>query len=197
MKAAERFVHGTEHDDPFDLLNETLARLAEGRRIWPIGVGFPATLIMCMKSLSSHGRRGMRQNLATQSSVDEAEDEGVELGGAIASVEETLLAAERHRELMRAIGKENALMAADPVGRLVFNGIISGVSAEEMQRRHRLSRAEYKAARQRAMRRVERVFEPATDTHCPARSPRPPSAPTPAAHAPKAACRGGRRKPRP
>ncbi|WP_186090848.1 hypothetical protein [Burkholderia gladioli] len=201
-KASEAFVRGTERGDPCDLLHEALVRLADGRRVWPAGVEFCATLIMCMRSLSSHGRRSVKRSNETQRSVDELETSGVEFQGVIPSVEETLLAAERHREIMQAIGKENAAMAEDPVGRCVFNGIISGASAEEMQRRSRLSRSEYRAARQRAIRRLERVFKrndsSRNDQHnCPCRGRRS-TAETPANNAQKAAAasRNDRRGPR-
>ncbi|WP_415495368.1 hypothetical protein, partial [Burkholderia gladioli] len=58
-KASEVFVRETERGDPCDLLHEALVRLADGRRVWPAGVEFCATLIMCMRSLSSHGRRSV------------------------------------------------------------------------------------------------------------------------------------------
>ncbi|OXC75672.1 hypothetical protein BSU04_25925 [Caballeronia sordidicola] len=126
-----------------------------------MAVPFAVALAMCMKSLSSHDRRAVGMRRKKICSIDDMTQELVESGEVSRSAEDAFMAAETFREHALAVNKERAAMRDDPIAKMVFNGIIDGSSAPEMRLRHKLSHAEFKAARQRAMRRIERVFGPA------------------------------------
>lgn len=151
-------VSGTEYSESADLLGDVIFRLLRGQRNWPLGVRFPVAVAMCMKSVASHSRESMRLHRARHCSLDDYEQERIGAGGASPSPEEHLLAAESFREQMMAVDRVKAQFAEDPIGGWVLEGIVRGLSAQEMRRRHALSRAEYKAARQRAMRRIGHIF---------------------------------------
>jgi hypothetical protein len=160
-KTGRWLLGGTEFSETVDLVNEAIARMASGQRVWPLTVAFPSALAMCMKSIASHSRRSMKLRRERYCSLDDLAETLGESDGAWPSQEEALATAERFRERAIAVDKERAAMSGDLACTLVFNGIIHGLSALEIRQRHTLTHAEYKAARQRAMRRIERIFGPA------------------------------------
>jgi hypothetical protein len=160
-KTGRWLLGGTEFSETFDLVNEAIARMASGQRAWPLTVAFPIALAMCMKSIASHSRRSMKLRRERYCSLEDLAQTVGESKSALPSQEEALGTAERFRERAIAVDKERAAMSDDLACKLVFNGIIHGLSAQEIRQRHTLTHAEYKAARQRAMRRIERIFGPA------------------------------------
>ncbi|PQV48584.1 hypothetical protein [Paraburkholderia sp. BL21I4N1] len=179
-KTGRWLLGGTEFSETFDLINEAIERMASGRRAWRLTVAFPIALAMCMKSIASHSRHDMKARRERYCSLEDLAEAIGESNSASPSQEEALAAAERFRERAIAVDKERASMAGDLACKLVFNGIIHGLTAQEIRQRHTLSHAEYKAARQRAMRRIERIFGPTPGSRPePARS-----RPKPAAQSP-------------
>lgn len=127
-------------------------RLLRGQRNWPRDVRFPVAVAMCMKSIASHSRESVRLNRARHCSLDNFEEELAEAGGVSPSPEEHLSAVESFREQVMEVDRAKTRFTDAPIGRLVLEGIVRGLSAQKIRRRHALSRAEYKAARQRAIR---------------------------------------------
>ncbi|MGA7778230.1 MAG: hypothetical protein WCA85_11035 [Paraburkholderia sp.] len=160
-KTGRCLLGGTEFSEIFDLINEAIARMASGRRAWRLTVAFPSALAMCMKSIASHSRQDMKARRKRYCSLEDLAEVIGESNSVSPSQEESLVMAERFRERAIAVDKERASMSGDLACKMVFNGIIHGLTAQEIRQRHTLSHAEYKAARQRAMRRIERIFGPA------------------------------------
>lgn len=60
-KMAERHLWGTRLVDPDELINETIGRLVEGTRRWPIGMKFVPWMYSAMKSVAD-GIRNIKSN---------------------------------------------------------------------------------------------------------------------------------------
>jgi RNA polymerase sigma-70 factor (ECF subfamily) len=139
MKAARHYARGTSHD-PDDLIHEAIARILEGRRIWPPGL--PAVQFFCgvMRSIAWEWRCDRRSE-APQTDDIEANPAGVD----------------------QALDADRivALFDDDPVAKRMVLAMMEGARGEELQIiSGLLDKKEYQTKRTKIRRRIEKISGP-------------------------------------
>jgi|SRR5215469_488865 len=122
--------------DHQDLFHEAIARILEGKRGWPQGVGILPFLCGVMRGIAWDWRTQVYEEATEASS-------GPEEGNAIARLDAQ---------------KFVALFADDVIAQQIVVGIMEGARGEELWEQSGLSKTEYESKRRKIRRRIEKLW---------------------------------------
>jgi DNA-directed RNA polymerase specialized sigma24 family protein len=122
--------------DHQDLFHEAIARILEGKRGWPQGVGILPFLCGVMRGIAWDWRTQIYEEPPEPSS-------GSEEGNAIARLDAQ---------------KFVALFADDVIAQQIVVGIMEGARGEELWEQSGLSQTEYESKRRKIRRRIEKLW---------------------------------------
>lgn len=154
---AAAMLEGTAFDQPADLFNEAVYRTIEGSRRWPKAVALSLYLKMTMRSIAFADRKKMDNRSQAFDAISNESDWLATRGGMpiSPSAEDDASAREEAAHWRRVVGEVSAYLEAnDPVARLILGGILDDMTQGMMLRAFGLEFAQFKAARQRILRRL-------------------------------------------
>lgn len=160
-KFASQHLWKTSIDNPDELINETIRRLADGDRKWPTNIPFDFFLKNAMRSVAD-GIRGLKhqtdEGLAADDCGDEAGDPMDAFASEALTPEETLLKEEARRKASESLEIIYGHFEGDPQATCILMGIEDGLKAEEVREIGDMSLTQYETARKRLRRGIERLF---------------------------------------
>ncbi|HXW28974.1 MAG TPA: hypothetical protein VEK55_06380 [Xanthobacteraceae bacterium] len=122
--------------DHQDLFHEAIARILEGKRGWPQGVGILPFLCGVMRGIAWDWRTQIYDEAPEAASASEE-------GNAIARLDAQ---------------KFVALFADDVIAQQIVVGIMEGARGEELWEQAGLSKTEYESKRRKIRRRIEKLW---------------------------------------
>lgn len=150
----DALLFGTHYTSSDDLMHEAIHRILSGQRTWPDGVAIVALLYNACRSLA-HAARISAEN-RTSVDVDpqmligsDSETRHRSRTPTVESAEETAISRERLRVCDAAASSIRQKMRDDPIGLLVFAGVLADMTPVEMCVIYQLKQSAIKAARQR------------------------------------------------
>lgn len=153
-KYAQTLIGNTSFTEPLDLIHEALARALDGRRNWPMHVNFGLFMALSMRSIVDAERSRQENQRGRRVSIDDLLDSSPDLASAQPSVEEELIAMEQFHLASQAAAKARVALAEDQDALRVLNGMLGGLSPQEMCSTYSMSPKTFDAARHRVMRRL-------------------------------------------
>jgi hypothetical protein len=151
-------------DDRDELLNETIRRLADGDRNWPINVPFVPFLMNAMRSVAD-GLRGLKSqtSVSLASSLADPEDcfddDPMDRFASEAATPEDILIAEAARkDAAGALAKINAHFSDDEEVGWILMGIEDETKPEDVREMSGMSLTQYETGRKRLRRGIARLF---------------------------------------
>ena len=166
-KAAYICLGGTEYQDAFELINESVSRAIAGTRPWPKAVPFMAFMIMTIKGIASDSRESNQQTKTDHLEVIAGEDANAEtaldiLGYSTPSITEQVIEFELSEEhLAKAQSYSDAVdehFARDDEVNWIIMGIKDDQSAKNIRELSGMSNTQYDTARKRFRRGLEKIF---------------------------------------
>jgi hypothetical protein len=141
--------------DPYELINETVARVLEGRRHRPSDVHPIAFLAMVMKSISKEWtEQRARHPIDVGTALVEDKD-----GGALLTVQGvTTLTPEREISARRVLDVIRQQLASDARALAVFDGRAEGRTPAEIRDSACLDETQYDSANKKIYRLLKEVF---------------------------------------
>jgi hypothetical protein len=172
-RAARVLMSGSEFQNPWELLNETVKRCMQAAvdrehgRPWPLDVPFEAYLIKSMEGLASDSRDSwyQRNHVSIEAIALEgqsADDVLGELDRHVPSVESTLIELEergqREDEAETNVARIKAHFASKPAVTQLIEGKLADLSATETREIFDMTQTEYDSAHRAYRRGLERLF---------------------------------------
>lgn len=164
QKLASRQLWGTRLDDPGELVNETIARLIQGKRNWPANFPFVPWMASAMKSVAD-GLRNLKSMKSEALAGDlagfdeESESDPLDIFGENGeSPLDALLTEEARQAAAVSLSKIEAHFKGDQDVGWILMGIADGLKAEEIQEMGEMNKTQYETARRRLRRGIERLF---------------------------------------
>ena len=156
-RGARQWVGGAGMD-PLDLVNETMARLLEGRRHWPIHVSFGPFVQITMRGVAGNERDRARNAPGSHASWELLE--GKPDCGVLArpSVEHALSDAQRANIAREAAAAARERLGADPLAQRAIDAMLAEMEVEEACAEWGMSPSQFEAARKRANRLIKRII---------------------------------------
>lgn len=149
-KMAKKLIGGTPFTEPLDLMHEAFDRCLDGRRNWPMNVGFSVFLGNAMRSIASAERRHAKLR-------EEVQDELLQRAGELAivpSAEEQAIFFEELDLTRKAVDDLMAKLQGDEAAQKVLSGMVAGLSPKEIREAVHMDAKAFAAARTRIARRM-------------------------------------------
>ena len=162
-RSASRFLVGTRFSGPADLFYETVDRLLQGRRHWPLSLDFCVYLHGAMESVAGTDRQRHENALRSRAPLEDMLDCARDGALRTESVLERLLRQERVEVAARAADEARRSLEGDPNAQRVIDGWIAGLSPGEICLAYLMSDSAYDAARKRALRAIHKLVGPRAD----------------------------------
>ncbi len=155
---AGRYRAGTRFTEPLDLIHEALALSASGSRRWPRHLHFGIYMVMTMRSIANADRRRHENRFASRAQLETALEWIYSDDTTHPSAEDEAIAAEDAANRRKA--REDSRDAFDPkdqFARQVLDGLLSGMTSEEMIEKLQLDVSIFYAARKRVLRKLRNI----------------------------------------
>lgn len=151
-------------DEPDELVNETIRRLADGDRNWPTNIPFVPFMMNAMRSVAD-GIRGLKSQTAVglASSLADPDDLfGDDPMDRFASdrptPEEALIIDEARKEATASLNRIRDHFGEDEEVEWILMGIEDGVKPEDVRQMSGMSLTQYETGRKRLRRGLARLF---------------------------------------
>jgi len=145
----------TPFSEPLDLIHEALARALDGRRNWPLHVNFGLFMAMSMRSIADGERGRIENQRGKRISIDDLLAFAPDEAPIVQSIEDELIAMEQFHLASKAAEKARTELVEDDDALRVLNGMLGGLSPQEMCSTFSMSIKAFDAARHRVMRRLK------------------------------------------
>jgi hypothetical protein len=151
-------------DDPDELLNETIRRLADGDREWPIQIPLVPFLMNAMRSVAD-GIRGLKRQTSealasslTDPGDSHADDPMDRFASGAALPEDLLISEDSRKEAAHSLAKIDAKFSGDEDVSWILMGIEDEIKPEEVRKMSGMSLTQYETARKRLRRGIASLF---------------------------------------
>lgn len=151
-------------DDPDELINETIRRLIDGERNWPINIPFVPFMMNAMSSVAD-GIRGLKSQTAVSlaSSLadpnDPFDDDPMDrFASDCPSPENILIAEEARKEASAALANIRKHFSEDEEVEWILMGIEDETKPDDVRQMSGMSLTQYETGRKRLRRGLARLF---------------------------------------
>ena len=171
-RGARKWLGGTSFTEPEELFNETVARLLEGVRHWPLHIKFGPFLQLAMRSIAGHDRESQSKQAKSRGDFDEFEqggsdgdcgwEGGIMMGSRLRlpSVESLQSQHQRGWLAIEAARGARAALAGDCEAQAVIDSMNECMEADEAMAAYGIGPARFEAAHKRAVRALRRRAMP-------------------------------------